>query len=421
MRESQWRLSAAAAAVLVFGVAACSSSSSSSGSSSPSSGGGASSSTVAAGTGKTLTIFVTGTFQATGIDYQDASAAIIAKADQVNAAGGINGQQIKVIVCDDQHDPNQATACARQAVSDGALATLAPSSAAGFGPQVLPALAAAKIPVIDMPATDSTVWTYSNSYPFDPGAPAQYAGVALALKQSGCTDVGSIQLPVPAGATSAKFLADGVTKLGGRLVKNIQVGMTESSYSSEVAQLIAAGAKCVVPIILPTEQVKLISAVKQSGQQLLIGGVTAAFNQQLLTSLGSAANGILLAGPNYLPTDTSVPAVQQMLAAMKKYTPGTTASDTYGTSAWGAATLLFSGVLPAIKGTITPAAISAALDHAKGLTVGTFAPYTFSSPPPNPQLPRLMNTGLLIWKVENTVPVLTSKNFIDIAKAPGQS
>jgi ABC-type branched-subunit amino acid transport system substrate-binding protein len=398
--------------VLVLGAAACSSSSSSGGSSPASSG---------AASGKTLPIFVTGTFQATGIDYEDAAAAITAKADQVNAAGGINGQQIKIIMCDDQHDPNQATACARQAVSDHALAVLAPSSAAGFGPQVLPLLAAAKIPVIDMPATDSTVWTYSNSYPFDPGAPAQYAGVALALKQAGCTDVGSIQLPVPAGVTSAEYLADGVTKLGGRLVKNIQVGMTESSYSSEVAQLIAAGAKCVVPIILPTEQVKLISAIKQSGKQLIIGGVTAAFNQQLLTSLGSAANGIILVGPNYLPTDTSVPAIQDMLAAMKKYTPGTPATDTYGTSAWGAATLLFSSVLPAIKGTITSAAISDALNHAENLTIGTFASYTFSSPPPNPQLPRLMNTGILTWKVENAVPVLTSKNFIDIDKALGES
>jgi ABC-type branched-subunit amino acid transport system substrate-binding protein len=394
--------------VLVLGVAACSSSSSGDGSS-PSSAG--------VGSGRTLPIFVTGTFQAAGINYQDASAAITAKADQLNAAGGINGQQIKIIICDDQHDPNQATACARQAVSDHVLAVLAPSSAAGFGPQVLPVLAAAKIPVIGMPATDPTVWTYANSYPFDPGAPAQYAGVALALKQAGCTDVGSIQLPVPAGATSAKDLADGVTKLGGRLVKNILVGMTESSYSSEVAQLISAGAKCVVPIILPTEQVKLISAIKQSGKQLTIGAVTAAFNQQLLTSLGSAANGIILVGPNYLPTDTSAPAVQDMLAAIKKYTPGTPATDTYATAAWGAATLLFSSILATIKGKITTAAISDALDHASNLTVGTFAPYTFTSPPPNPQLPRLMNTGILTWKVENTTPALVSKNFIDIYKA----
>jgi len=413
VRKSPWRLPAAAAAVLILGVTACSSSSSTS------SGAAASSAPAVTATGKTLTIFVTGTFQATGIDYTDASAAIQAKADEVNAAGGINGEQIKLVVCDDQHDPNQATSCARQAVSDQALAVLAPSSAAGFGPQVLPVLEAVKIPVIDMPAVDPTVWTDTNSFPFDTGAPAQYAGVALALKQAGCTSVGSIQLPVPAGATSAKYLADGVTKLGGKLVKNIQVGMTEASYSSEVAQLISAGAKCVVPIILPTEQVKLISAVKQSGTQLLIGGVTAAFNQQLLTSLGSAADGILLAGPNYLPTDTSVPAIAQMLAAMKKYTPGTPASDTYGTSAWGAATLLFDSVLPNIKGPVTAASITAALTSAKNLTVGTFAPYTFSSTPPNPQLPRLMNTGILIWKVENTIPTLTSKGFIDISKALG--
>lgn len=402
-----------ASALAVMGLGACRSSS-----------GGASSSTTnastAAGsttaTGSTLSFGMIGTFQATGTDYEDARAAVEAMVDQINASGGVNGHPIKVTVCDDQHDPNQATTCARNAVSAHQLAVLEPSSASGFGQQTMPILAAAKIPVIGNPAVSPEDWTNPDAYPLDPGAPAQYAGVAVALKNAGCTDVGSIQLPVPAGAESAKFLASAVESLGGKIAKNVKVGMSEPSYASPVAQLVSAGAKCIVPIILPTEQPKFLSAVHQSGTKLLVGGVTAAFNQQLLTSLGSSANGILLAGANYLPTDTSTPAVKEMVAAMAKYSPGTKATDTYATAAWGAATLLFRGVLPLIKGTVSSAAIIDTLDQAKNLPTGMYAPYTYKSTPPDSKFPRVMNTGVLTWKVENSVPVVTSNGFLDVSK-----
>jgi ABC-type branched-subunit amino acid transport system substrate-binding protein len=296
------------------------------------------------GGGSSLSVAVIGTFQAPGTDYRDGRAAVEAKADQINAAGGINGKKIKITACDDQHDPNQATRCARDAVSAHVLAVLAPTSASGFGAQIMPVLNAAKIPVIGSPAVGPADWTSPNAYPLDPGSPAQYAGVALALKKIGCTDVGSIQLPVPAGEAAAGNLAKGVTAMGGRLVKNVKVGMSEASYASQVAQLVSAGAKCIVPIILPTEEPKLLTAVRQSGKQLRIGGVAGAFNQQLLTSLGSAAEGIVLASSNYLPTDTSVPAIKEMTSAMAKYTPDIKAVDIYGSAAWGSATLLFDGV-----------------------------------------------------------------------------
>lgn len=392
-----------AASVAVLGLAACRSSSN-----------GDSGSGTSGGSGAQLSFGMIGTFQASGIDYSDADAAVQAMVDQINAAGGVNGKKLKVTVCDDQQDPNQATTCARQAVSDHDLAVLMPTSSAGFGTEVLPVLNAAHIPVVGNPVVSEQDWTSPNAFPLDSGAPAQYAGVALGLKNAGCTDVGSIQLPVPAGTESAADLKKGVESLGGKLVGNVKVGMSESSYASPVAQLVAEGAKCIVPIILPTEQAKFLTAVHQSGTHLLVGGVTEAFNQQLLTSLGSAADGIIVSGANYLPTDTSVAAVRDMTDAMAKYTPGTKPSDTYATSAWGAATLLFKSVLPEIKGTVTSSAINDALKSASNLPTGMYAPYTFRSTPPNPDFPRVMNTGVLTWQVKNTIPVLTSHGFIDV-------
>ena len=53
-------------------------------------------------------------------NYPDAQAGVDAAAAALNKKGGIKGQQIQVKFCNTQSNANAATACARQAVSDGA-------------------------------------------------------------------------------------------------------------------------------------------------------------------------------------------------------------------------------------------------------------------------------------------------------------
>lgn len=395
-------LPAFAALLGAVSLAACSSSSGGSGS----------------GAGSAIKIAAIGSFQSTVADFTDGADAMRAKVAQVNAAGGIHGHQIELTVCDDKSSPNEAATCARNAVSDHVVAVMSPTSFSGFGAQMLPILQAAGIPDVGQPATTPTDWTSPNSFPLDPGQAAQYDGVALALKKAGCTNVGSLQVPVPAAVEVVKDLQQALPTIGSKLVLNIQVGMTESSYAPQVARLTSAGAQCIVPIMGGSEMIKLISAIEQSGAHLTLGGVTAAFGQETLTSLGSKAQGIVLSGAAYLPTDTSVKGVQDMLAAMKKYTPGTKATTNAATQSWGTATLLINGVLPSIKGDITPDSVMKALEATKNAPTGTYAPYTFDQAPPNPNFPRLRNTGILTWTVgADAVPKLDSSHFLNIFQA----
>ncbi len=69
-----------------------------------------------------------------------------AAADAINAAGGVDGSPIVLENCDLKNDPNAATACGNQAVSDGVVAVVSPVSAnAG---QYFPILEKAQIPVV---------------------------------------------------------------------------------------------------------------------------------------------------------------------------------------------------------------------------------------------------------------------------------
>jgi ABC-type branched-subunit amino acid transport system substrate-binding protein len=340
-----------------------------------------------------------------------------ARVDQVNATGGIHGHQIQLIICDDQQNENDAIACAREAVADHVVAALAPTSSAGLDEYTLPIFQKAGIPLIDNPAVSTEDWTSPVAFPLDVGTQGQYDGVALAIKAAGCKKVGALTLPVPAGAQSEEDVNTAVTALGLPPVDNIAVGFTEPTYTSQVAQLTSDGVDCIVPIILPTEGLKLIAAAQQSGTKFQFAGVTAAFSQSMLTSLGSAAQGILLAGDAYLPTDTSVLAVRQMLSAIKKYQPLIPVNDIYSTDAWAGANLLVNR-LDAIKGKIDAATLIKSLKLSKNVPTGASAPYTYVGKAPLAGFPRIRNVYDLTWTVNaKGVPVLTSHGFINIFKA----
>ena len=91
-----------------------------------SSGGGGSTSA----DGKAPIKIVTDGLWAGGVPEQ--LSAIQAEVDTINAAGGIHGRKLDLIVCDDQNDPNKAIQCVQSAISQGVVAMVSESSAS-FG------------------------------------------------------------------------------------------------------------------------------------------------------------------------------------------------------------------------------------------------------------------------------------------------
>src|ERR1700733_11110992 len=109
---------------------------SSSGSSGSSSGGSASAGPVK--------VMVLGSLQSQALSAPGILYGVTAGADEINAAGGLGGHKVVVVSCNDQLDINQASACARQAVSDKVLASV--GSLTIYGDAVVPILKAAGIP-----------------------------------------------------------------------------------------------------------------------------------------------------------------------------------------------------------------------------------------------------------------------------------
>src|SRR2546421_2510033 len=97
-----------------------------------------------------IKIMVIGTLQSAAFGFPESVDGAKAAAMAINKAGGINGQQVQILSCNDQFDPNTAAACAQQAVNDKVDAVV--TGYTSFGRNIVPILKAADIPFIGNPA-----------------------------------------------------------------------------------------------------------------------------------------------------------------------------------------------------------------------------------------------------------------------------
>src|SRR3984957_18683229 len=143
------RISALAVILLAAGAAtACSSSGNSSGTSSPSVSPAAATSaaTGSTATGSAIQLMVLNTENGPEANSPEDVAGAQAAAMAINASGGINGHQVKIISCNDQFNPNVAAQCGRTAATDHVVAVVGNKSTNGT--VIDPILQQEKIPSV---------------------------------------------------------------------------------------------------------------------------------------------------------------------------------------------------------------------------------------------------------------------------------
>jgi ABC-type branched-subunit amino acid transport system substrate-binding protein len=328
--------------------------------------------------------------------------------DDLNAKGGVNGTHIKLDVCDDQNDQNQAASCARKAVSDKDVAVIAPYEP--FSQQVLPVLTAAKIPYIGNTIAETLDGTNDNSFPRDGGVVVAYGALGEAMAQAGCKKIGAFVLSAAPTELGATWLEDGA-KAAGATFASVPVSASQPDYTAQVAKLLGEGIDCAVGDTQIADAGKILQEIRQSGKNITYGSLSTGLPQAQLNQLGSAANGSILVGQEHLLSDTGVQGIKDITAALATYQPGKSLADVHGVDSWANCAILTS-IMKAISGSITSSSVLAAAKQAKTVdSDGLMASIDYSASSPISSLPRLRNVGYLSWKVTDDVPTLTTPSF----------
>jgi ABC-type branched-subunit amino acid transport system substrate-binding protein len=421
------RISALAVVLLAAGVAtACSSSGNSSGTSSPSATPAAATSaaTGSTATGSAITLMVLDTENGPEANSPEDVAGAQAAAIAINASGGINGHEVKIISCNDQFNPNVAAQCGRTAAADHVVATIGSQSTEGAS--VDPVLQSENIPQVGNLPISPIDNTNSMSFPLVSGAFFNYPGQAiemikyLHLKRIVIAEYNLA--PVEAIGTVVK---QAITAAGGVDAGTVLMPTAATDMTSFAAQIVDDHAQGVDVISSPQACLALLKAARQLGSQATFSNIDGVVSHQELESAGSLADGMAIVG--YLPPVSAsnlIPGVanyvKQMAAASAAGVPNASGLNLDPVSEQGwLSVYAVQAVAKSITGPITNLTLLSALRQAKGLNIAGIVTNWSPSIPGPTGFSRIFNTSVWMTTVKNSTPVLLQNAPINVASIIG--
>ncbi len=254
-------------------------------------------------------------------------------ADSVNAAGGIHGRPLKVIECQDHYNPNQTTACARQAVANpNALAVI--GNSATCGSELFNVLAAAHMASFGDSMVCPESFTSPAVFAFDSISLVPAAVAILGIQQLHNKNVAAVSTDVPIGAQYPPEVQKLAAPYGGK-VTGVLVPLGAADMAPYAAKIVATNGFMLEGTDAATA-VRLYKALKQQGytQPILFNPTT--WNVTNVKQLLDNPNNAYIETP-YDPNSAGWKAY---IADVQKYDPSNINYGEEGADQWLAAHLI---------------------------------------------------------------------------------
>lgn len=368
-------------------------------------------STDGGGSDDTIKLMATGPIDSAAVSLPSIAVGAQVAVDEINAKGGINGRKLELTVCNDNSDPNTAVGCARQAVKENVVALVGGFSS--FEPQVLPILERAGIPWVGNTAVQNST---SSSYYMLGGEGAALA-FAMARHLSdpaqGCTQISAVAENAPSSKAAVKLFQLGVKTAGGKNGQPAYAAEATADWGPVVAAAIDDGSDCLGVLGSPQNTPKIITAVKQSGEDVTAVVPQSLFPDQSVAAMGKTADGVILTS-GYLPFTADAPVVRNLkkLAQreMKDVPLDGVLISTYAS---------VRVVAEAAKGLdgVTRKTLTGALRNLKGYDTGLGPVVDFTQTNPTKLFSRIFNTKVFLLKAENGKTVLAQPEPLDTKPA----
>lgn len=302
-----------------FVASACSSSSHSNGSSSGGSGGGKA-------TGSPITIAMVTSLTGIGApEFRRAPQGFMARIDEQNAEGGVNGHPIKGVVVDDQSNLGQENATVQDAVQqDGALGivSVTPFMFAAYRylhQQGIPVTGAA----IDGPEwgeQPNTNMFASDLGSVDPSNPANSL-VGPFMKAFGGTSAAGVGYSIsPSSAQSAENFVVGAQHAGYRKAYlNTSIPYGAVDFTAVALAIKNSGANTVYGSMQNNSNFALVQELKNAGAKIKIFTFPTGLEPDIVNSPSWPGLQGVYFTTNFVPTQLNTPATRAFQAALLKY------------------------------------------------------------------------------------------------------
>ncbi len=275
-------------------------------------------------------------------------------AEEVNAAGGIGGASISLIILDDRGSAEEAVRQFDHLMAQHAVAIVGPLTDA-TAIAVAPAAERSGVAVISPGATGTI--PYAGSSFFRTALPAEAQARALAefvVRTKRARRISIIQDNNEYGTLVALAFSQRIHALGGEVVGARYYRDGDVAFERHATGVVADGADAVFIAGYPDEGALVLVALRARGVRAMVVGSDALYSTDLLYRAKGAADDLYL--PAVFVIGEPLPAVQKFVTAYRRRF--NEAPDHYAAQAYDAVKVL---VVAVRRGGTNPAAIRTAL------------------------------------------------------------
>ena len=238
-------------------------------------------------------------------------------ADEINAAGGINGRQVQIITEDDQGEPDKAATVVTKLINQDKVQAVIGEVASSNSLAAAPNAQEAKVPMISPSSTNPKV-TQVGDYifrvcfidPFQGEVMAKFAANSLKAKKA------AILLRLQFGLQQGlvQFFKASFTKLGGEIVTEKAYTQRDRDFTGQLTA-IRSETGCDLRARLLQEVGVIAKQTKQLGIKAPLLGGDGWDSPQLWELGGDSLNGSYIS--NHYSVDDPSPAIQDFVSGLQ--------------------------------------------------------------------------------------------------------
>jgi len=352
----------------------------------------------------------------------------MAYARWINAQGGINGHQLKVITCNDHNDFVDAAKCAQRAVDEKVVAVV--GSYSQHGRSFLTPLESAGIPYIGGYGVTNDEFTSPLSYPVNGGEPALLAGLGEQLGK-GCGPVALARPDTAAGDQLPVLLDSGLKSEGHASASDQRAAEDATEYTRQTRQVLQRATSdplkrgCVVPALGDRTDTFMDSFRRDRANYptVRMGTVLGSVDQSQIDATGGKSSPYEGSYVTSWYPNASDPRWDTMRKVIKDHAFGDNRIDPADAgvqTTWIAYTVLKAAIESLDGGEVSARTIQRALDDGLKVTTGGLTPtlsWRFEDLIAAVDFPRLINADVTFQVVRQGQLVTARRGFVNVSKS----
>lgn len=250
-----------------------------------------------AGGASELRVAVAGPFSGDAAQYgQDFLRGAGLAADKLNAAGGVQGKQIKLVQFDDRNDTTEAANVAQKMAADSGIVASMGHFTSSTVYATMPIYKSNELPLLVISASDPKITQQGNEWLFRVSPTNNLGAEAMAdliVKQRGLTKIASFYLNTDFGKSEHGYFVDRAQKNGGELVLEEGYQPDAKDFTASIIKLKSSGAQAVYLSSYYNDAALLIKQAKAAGVEQQWFSSTSVVSPSFAQVGGSAVEGVL--------------------------------------------------------------------------------------------------------------------------------